>query len=65
MAATDRYGCNRNDDACVIRSFPSRAADADRALTRNAARIEQTRTGTPSQKPSPWRLGRSAGDTDR
>lgn len=65
MARTDRYGCTTRDEACVIRTFPDRAADAKQALARNANRIEQTRTGTPSQKAKSWRVGRSPGDYDR
>jgi hypothetical protein len=65
MPRRDPYGCSSRDDSCLVLSFDARARDAASALARNSAAIEQTRTGTPGQKTSPWRRGRTPGDYSR
>jgi hypothetical protein len=61
----DRYGCGLDDDACLVDTFAQREEDAAQTLAINAARIEQTRSGTPAGAPTRWRLHRSPSNYDR
>ena len=55
MARKDEFGCNIEDDVCIIASFPEREVVAEEALHRSAVQIEQTSRGTPSGRRSDWR----------